>query len=393
MKRMKLLIQKIKRHERGAVVAEATIALTAFVFAIYLIISVIDICYVQAKMGIALNSAAKEMSQYAYLYDTMGLDVFNGEGGKSSALMDSFSEVISKISNGASNFSQDLGQLLNTASEKAGGDSASEYIKNGIGMGFAKLCVQKNLKDYDGDDPDAFLRRWHVKDGLSGLNFINTTFLTDVNQSEISLIVAYQVQVVRLLDTEYTFNFVQRAQTKGWGKGVSLSKGSQVTPIGVWDAGNISRGNSIITSEKKAYSYTSASYNFHAYDKSKNQFVRIRSIDTFSDSYAGDPSAIESQIKQSYTTMQSSVSKLDEDISMVNKSGSDEIVKSDPSTRTYKIVLVVPDSADMETVNTAITNFTSKNPGVEVEVKTGYGDPASAKSPPATEETPTQEAA
>ena len=29
----------------------------------------------------------------------------------------------------------------------------------------------------------------------------------------------------------------------------------------------------------------------------------------------------------------------------------------------------------MSTVNTAVSNFKAKNPGVDVEVKTGYGDP------------------
>lgn len=396
MNRIKGFFEKVKQRERGAVVAEATIALTAFVFAIYLILSIVDICYVQAKMGIALNSAAKEMSQYAYLYDAFGLDEHmagTGEG-KSGELMESFSVVLDKISKGTSNFSQDISQMFAAGSAQAGNDTAAEYIKNFVGMGLAKQLVKKNLKSYEGEDPDAFLKKCHVKDGLDGLNFINTTFLTNVDQNEISVIVSYEVEVVRLLDTRYTFNFVQRAETKAWGKGVSLKEGGTVTSArSIWDASNLSRGNSIITSEKKKYSYTSSSYNFHAYDSQKNQFIRITSLDTFAKSYAGDPSAIEAALKNSYSNLQSGVSKLGEDVPVVNSTGKDATVKSDPATRTYKVVLVVPDSADMTTVNTAVSNFKTANPGVEVEVKSGYGDPAAASQTQTETDTSTDEAA
>lgn len=381
MQRIKAYIEKIKNREQGAIVAEATIALTAFIFAIYMILSIVDICYVQAKMGIALNSAAKEMSQYAYLYETFELSEYmSGTGGKSSEMMGSFAEVLNKISKGTSNFSSDISSMFAQGGTQAEGDSAAEYLKNGLGMALAKQCVKKNLVSYEGDTPEAFLKRCHVKDGLSGLNFINTTFLTDANQSEISLIVSYKVQVVRLLGTEYTFNFVQRADTKAWGKGVSLKNGftSNSASSSIWDASNLSRGNSIITSEKKKYSYTSSSYNFHAYDSSKNQFVRITSVDTFSKTYSGNASAIENAIKQSYSNLKDGVEDLDTNISVKNSSGKDTTVKSNKDTRTYKVVIVVPDSADMTTVNTAVSNFKAKNPGVDVEVKTGYGDPTDA---------------
>ena len=185
---------------------------------------------------------------------------------------------------------------------------------------------------------------------------------------------------MRLLGTEYTFNFIQRADTKAWGKGVSLKNGStsESTSTSIWDASNLSRGNSIITSEKKNYSYTSSGNDFHAYESSNNQFIRIRSINTFDATYANNAAAIESAIKQTYSTLESGVGKLDTNISVKNASGKDTTVKSDRDTRTYKVVIVVPDSADMNTVNTAVKNFQAKNPGVAVEVKTGYGNPADA---------------
>ena len=56
------------RKNRGAIVVEATAVLPIFIFAIYIILSIVDICYVQAKISMALDSAAEDISQYSYLY-------------------------------------------------------------------------------------------------------------------------------------------------------------------------------------------------------------------------------------------------------------------------------------------------------------------------------------
>ena len=61
-------------RERGAIVVEATLSLTAFVFVIFTILTIVNIFYIQAKMSIALNSAAKEISQYSYLYYKLGVN-------------------------------------------------------------------------------------------------------------------------------------------------------------------------------------------------------------------------------------------------------------------------------------------------------------------------------
>ena len=57
---MKRWLEKRRsKSEKGAVIVEATIVLPMFIFAILIILSVVDICYVQSKMSVALNSAAK----------------------------------------------------------------------------------------------------------------------------------------------------------------------------------------------------------------------------------------------------------------------------------------------------------------------------------------------
>ena len=66
-----------KHNERGAIVVEATLSLTAFVFAIFTILMLVNIYFIQAKMSVALNSAAKEISQYSYLYYAFGINEYD----------------------------------------------------------------------------------------------------------------------------------------------------------------------------------------------------------------------------------------------------------------------------------------------------------------------------
>ena len=63
-----------KLAENGAVVIEATLSLSVFMFLIVILLSIVNICTAQAKIGIALNQTAEEMSQYLYFYSLSGLN-------------------------------------------------------------------------------------------------------------------------------------------------------------------------------------------------------------------------------------------------------------------------------------------------------------------------------
>lgn len=396
------LFKKTKQNkkEKGAIMVEATIALTTFMFALLMILSLLNICYIQAKMGVALNSAAKEMSQYAYLYNTLNLDKhMSGEGGKSSELIGGLNKVMSKLSEGTANFSSDLSNMFSTIGSTAEGDSAAEYIKDGAGMMIAKQLVKKNLKSFKDDDPDNFLRRNHVKNGLDGLSFVYTSFLTDEDQSKIDLVVTYEVSVIKLLDVDFDFRFMQRATTRSWGPGVSkISKGgsdaqgsteanaqtgtgttSEVEKSSIWNFGDTERGKLIVLAEKSNYKYTSSSNGFHAFDPEKNEFTRIRSIDLNAKSY-NDPSTskytMKNALQSTFNANYSGVSKLGNDIK-VESNGSEKIVNSNPDTRVYNLVFVVPDNADTAAFKAAADAFIAEKAAegitVTVDIKGGYG--------------------
>lgn len=363
---MQWLRKQKQNKERGAIVVEATIALTTFIFAIFIILSVVDICYVQSKMSVALNSASKEMSQYAYLYSALGLDEYmSGEGGESSEkIMKPLSEVFGKISNGSSNFSSDISELFSNASEVAGGDSLAEYGKDAMGMGLAKQLVKKNLVSFKGDTAESFLKRNHVVGGLDGLNFAYTSFLTDADQSEVDMIVTYEIQVVKLLNIDFKYKFIQRARSEAWGKGESLKNPSSGTSSGsIWDANDLSRGEEIVKNEKKKYPYISDKNGFHAFDPDKNEYIRIRTIDTNEKSYS-DPEtgkqALIDTLQSSFNSMQQGIDQLGDPITIKNAQGENVTFDSPKDSRSYRLVVVIPDGANRDMLNAAIAEFKKK---------------------------------
>lgn len=85
--------------ENGAIIIEATLTLSFFMFAMITLLSVIQIAYAQSRMSVALCSATKSIAEYAHIYFATGMDEvlpvrgkelrpvwgdwrFHGEGGR-----------------------------------------------------------------------------------------------------------------------------------------------------------------------------------------------------------------------------------------------------------------------------------------------------------------------
>ena len=409
------------RKEKGAIVVEATISLTTFIFAIFIILNIVNICYIQAKIGVALNTAAKEISQYSYLYYALGADGLDSklsDGTEASkkmatdtidgvgAFMDSlsnasasaksgdFDSMISSIQSGADNVDGLITQYADKLRDDPKGFiigmgkmAASELKEEGkvvLAKVLAKTFMQKNLVEDSRDDPDAFLKRYKVVDGMSGLDFNYTTFLAYGRSNEIQLVVTYQVEVIKLLGLDYKFTIRQCSKTTAWGNGISIlnpqQNGSSAAASGkdsVWNNKNdMERGKIIVESEKENYAYTDSGHGFDAYNNSggSNEFISIISANTNDDSYS-TASGIKAKIAAAYKDMMNKVDDLGETITVENKNGETVELSSDPDTRTYRIVLVVPDDADLSLVIQASKEFQAANPGVEITIRQGYGSP------------------
>ena len=405
-----------KDSERGAIVVEATLSLTAFVFAIFTILSIVNIYYIQAKMSVALDSAAKEISQYSYLYYKLGINKAEAElnegtedarataedtidgvaslmdslsGAKTSAETGDFDNLVSSIESGYSNVDSLVTMYADKLANdpkgfilgmgKMAGNELKEEVKVVLGKVLAKAFMKKNLKAYKEDDPDAFLRRYRVVDGMDGLDFDYTALMAYGTSNQIQLVVTYDVQVIRLLNIDYKFTFRQCAKTLAWGNGISLinPERNTNTSTSVWDNPNsMERGKYIVLEEKKNYSYTSSGQGFDAYNNSggANEFISIISVDTNDNTYA-TADGIKGRLSGTYNTMYSSVESLDEKINVQDRHGATVSVNSNPDTRTYKLLLVVPENASDAVIQQVKSEFESSHPGVVVEIKKAYGSP------------------
>ena len=257
----------MRKRERGAVTIEATLCLTAFMFAIVTLLSAIDICLAQARIGIAIDATAREISQYSYLYGLTGLNDIKKE------LKNQGSSVEEQIDNTSTNINnifnaiQDLGGKANSTNitdpkqvtatwnslnDGAGNIKASASQINSVAesiksdpksyiFGIAKLAasdaldyatskliaepvakamIQKHLNNHDGQSPEAFLKGLRIVPDVSGsclngLDFSDSSLFM-YGSDEIRIVVKYKIRIIPLLPIDNIFTFRQTAITKGW---------------------------------------------------------------------------------------------------------------------------------------------------------------------------------
>lgn len=223
--------------ERGAIVIEATLSLSFFIFVMFTMLSFINIAYAQARIAVAVNAAAKEMSQYAQIYYATGMnEVLTGDGGIGSEITGEVAGAASTVSENidlatpvfemldmlsgsdTSSTISSFSSEVSAAGDAIEGDNLGDYIKNASGEVLGKYFMQKNLSNYEGQTADDFLSSLRVVDGLDGIDFAGTSFLESTS-GNVNLIVSYKIRVIELLGFEYDFCFSHYAYTKAWGSG------------------------------------------------------------------------------------------------------------------------------------------------------------------------------
>lgn len=275
-----MLNTKLNNREKGSVSIEATIALTSFLFMFIMIYSIITICRAQAHIQVALNSTAKEISQYSYLYGLTGMDaslakfqegaegtkdeingvvgnvvgMFEGmqaiekdvadiEIGSTDALMAEWDKISEDLDKVEGDYTAVKAQIEAMAKDpknfllgmaKLIGSEALEVAKSrAIAEPVARTLMQKHLKRSESDTADAFCKSVGVVQGtyfgvpsyFNGLDFSNST-LFPYGSDEITIIVTYKVKILQLLPVDLEFHITQSAVTKGWLHGDMSSGGN-----------------------------------------------------------------------------------------------------------------------------------------------------------------------
>lgn len=329
------MFNKLKK-ESGSVTIEATISLSSFMFAIVTILTIVNICVVQAKMSYAINTTAKEISQYSYLYSLTGLNNSQDmlykagvEGTKDvTKILTDINTVYNEIENLGStgNQSPDNIEQIMSAWDKAAG-SAENIEKAGssiyesisdiaddpknllfgiakmaasdgfdlvksrlIAAPLAKVMVQKHLvnsKDASVEDSLKFLNVVPSATGsyLDGLDFKQSSLFPH-GSNEIRINVQYDVKVIALLPIDFSFHFNQTAVTHGWLAGEKSYQSSQkyVDNDTLWTKSTINERSTMIRhmviNDKigEGYQKTTGLTDVQLYNPDTNEFVMISSM-------------------------------------------------------------------------------------------------------------------
>lgn len=234
-----------RKNQDGVIVVEASIALSTFMFAIVMILAIVNICLVQAKVGSLIHGVAKEISNYSYLYSVTNLDEKEQQlATKTTRAKHDINTVLSSTDSVYStidaisdiSFDQELWEsFCSMVLEGA--------ISKGKGVALQAVCRKTTEKrlDMSGEEANTYLKRLGIEDGISGLHFDDSEFCTGGGE-EIKIVARYNVHVLKLLGIDYEFTFQQCAKTKAWCSLVTPTSAGKTEDTDEKDANN-SNGN------------------------------------------------------------------------------------------------------------------------------------------------------
>lgn len=246
---------KKMNNQRGSATIEAVIGFTAFLFAIFTILGLVNFCRAQMLVSSAVDTAAKEMSQYAYFYQMSGLQKFeeklddNASIGKNNinevigtvdqlyssingaveqtteaqtnvanmiaagdADLQTFENVITGMENsaegvvqgitGVGNALQDIGNdpLIYMRSLVALiGSEGMEAAKRAVAVPLARAFVSKHFGE-DTDAANVKLESLGIEGGLDSMNFNLSNIFSDDEHQDIEITVIYKVKLFQVFD-------------------------------------------------------------------------------------------------------------------------------------------------------------------------------------------------
>lgn len=215
-----------RKRQEGAVVIEATISLTTVMFLIVTILSIVNICLVQAKISTLTHGIAKDISNYTYIYTLMGLKqkeaAISAKADYSRKTLDAAGSLPSEFTEGSTEVYGKIADLSKTVMDTEFWESSLNLVaEGGINMikeetvdGLCKFVARKRLASM-GTDADAYLQHLGIEDGVGGLDFRRSEVCSG-GGDDIKIIVRYEVHLLKLLGVDFDFRFEQCAYTKTW---------------------------------------------------------------------------------------------------------------------------------------------------------------------------------
>lgn len=217
-----------QNKESGAVVIEATIALTTFMFAIISILFVAHICYAQAKIGTVIDGVAKDLSEFSYVYSLTGLadkhSKLSAEGAKATRTIDNVVDNLDDVTGTLKNVTELGSSLINDSDMQS---SMIALIKDQTANKLESMATAKFVKHFakgrlsgTSADCETVLKRLGVEKTsgsyLGSIDFGDSVFCVN-GSAEIKVVARYSVKIIKLLNVDITFDICQCASTKAWG--------------------------------------------------------------------------------------------------------------------------------------------------------------------------------
>ena len=421
-----------KKGQKGALTVEATIALTSFLFMFITIYSLITICKAQAAIQVALNNSVKQIAQYTYLYGLTGFDeslkpIYEASSATAKDTQDFVNgigkafEAFSQLGSDAMTFTEDTSiEGISESIDKISKDyetsktlatesynKLKEYAKDpkSLAIAFLKLLatdglelaksrliaapicssiVDNNLRTSSSDSAEAFCKRVGIVGGYDGMDFTSSTILTK-NTNDITIVVKYKIKVIQLLPIDFTFEFVQVAQTLAWihgdGAGITFPEIDFVwsKDITVDDRNKFVRGQVLKTLvEKDGFDRVSNETYVQAYNSDSNTFTSVLVSNPLygkDNVDEADMVAIKEQLSHFVAGMESSIStKADIDIVKVDEFNcrtKKTVELASKGEKHLKVVLVIPAETGLKEKYDQIISEIGGN--VTFEIDQSYG--------------------
>lgn len=282
---MKTEKEKSLNRQKGSAAIEAILSFVGFLFVIFTILNIVNFCRVQTLISNAVDTAAKEMSQYSYFYEISGLSKFNKEtqklaDGGSAVLnevvgnvdnlyksvngavkntIDRTTEITNAIEGGTADVDTIKGQLNGINSDVQGVETAMNlmsasvegimsnpilYLKSIVAVAgneglellkshaiAAPLAKALTAKHFGSSmaEADRYLEELGVVDGLDGMNFKMSTIFATGTPDEIHIVVYYRLKINQILDwAELEAILSKDAVARAWLGGDNVTQ--KVTP-------------------------------------------------------------------------------------------------------------------------------------------------------------------
>ncbi len=263
----------------GAMTVEAALVLPVLLCAFFTVVFFIKAVYTYELIGHALNETASEMATAGYVYHISGIrdihdTVRNGIGDKSdvfknqvNSVFDAYNSLKSmenSVKQGFDGLADSAGLIANAEekfqniinqAESIVSDPLEEiksiacYIAGGVFddaktqlfTPVTKLYMKKYLVTESIADADVRLRSLNIVDGFEGLDFSESSFLSDSGEY-IDIVVRYRMNLPLPLKFAPDLEFVQRARVKAWMGGDETQAVLEGSKEDIWSLSNFQRG-------------------------------------------------------------------------------------------------------------------------------------------------------